>query len=162
MEKLCGYEEKFGRIDSWLNVIVNIWFISSQLNPIALTHWFKTKINLIMPYTSWRFLLLISPGPHDGSSPMKQRPTQVGPRSIKFTVRTKGQNDEKPIELEIEIKDQVKPCLYRTKWKQNRDGNWTYFLYYRVKYRRSSISVEIGSCQIRNIEDCLYCFSNHI
>jgi len=59
------------------------------------------------------FLFIISLGPHDISSPMKQRPTQVGPRSIKFTVRTKGQNDEKPIELEIEIKDQVTHCLCR-------------------------------------------------
>ena len=42
---------------------------------------------------------------------MKQQQQQhrpfIGPRSIKFTVRTKGQNDDKPIELEIEIKDQV-------------------------------------------------------
>jgi hypothetical protein len=36
----------------------------------------------------------------------QQRP-MIGPRSIKFTVRTKGQNDDRPIELEIEIKDQV-------------------------------------------------------
>ena len=44
----------------------------------------------------------------DSGSLVKSKSQSGGPRSIKFTVRTKGQNDDKPIELEIEIKDQVR------------------------------------------------------
>jgi hypothetical protein len=46
--------------------------------------------------------------PDESNTLVKSKPLG-GPRSIKFTVRTKGQNDDKPIELEIEIKDQVWP-----------------------------------------------------
>ena len=41
--------------------------------------------------------------------------SKSGPRSIKFTVRTKGQTDDKPIELEIEIKDQVRNLVLPVK-----------------------------------------------
>lgn len=43
---------------------------------------------------------------------MARSKPQNGPRSIKFTVRTKGQSDDKPIELEIEIKDQVRTIIF--------------------------------------------------
>lgn len=57
-----------------------------------------------MPMIESSKMLLVS----DESGSLVKSKSQSGPRSIKFTVRTKGQSDDKPIELEIEIKDQVR------------------------------------------------------
>jgi hypothetical protein len=92
-----------------LSSIPSLFLLIWKWDLILLTY--GNKITLKCIYIN--LFITITLGPHEVSSPMKQRPTQVGPRSIKFTVRTKGQNDEKPIELEIEIKDQVSACLPR-------------------------------------------------